>query len=81
MGPVTYFIAILGCADGGASCQTVATTAARYDNQAQCVAARDSALDANTDLDFPMLLAECRPASAKASGPVKPADAQGSVAA
>lgn len=71
MGPVTYFIAILGCADGGAACQTVATTAARFDNQAQCVAARDSALDANTDLDFPMLLAECRRASTRAGGQVK----------
>lgn len=81
MGPVTYFIAILGCADGGASCQTVATTAARYDNQAQCVAARDSALDANTDLDFPMLLAECRPASSKASGSVTPPEVDAATAA
>jgi hypothetical protein len=81
MGPVTYFIAILGCADGGASCQTVATTAARFDNQAQCVAARDSALDANTDLDFPMLLAECRPASRKASGAVPSPDARDATAA
>ena len=81
MGPVTYFIAILGCADGGASCQTVATTAARFDNRAQCVAARDSALDANTDLDFPTLLAECRPASTKASGKVKAAKAKDASAA
>ncbi|MCY7272118.1 MAG: hypothetical protein LH485_08735 [Sphingomonas bacterium] len=63
MGPVGYFIAILGCADGGASCQTVATLAPRYENAAQCAGARDSALDANSDLDFPTLIAQCQKAS------------------
>ena len=71
MGPVGYVIAILGCADGGAACQTVATPQTRYENAAQCAAARGSALEANTDLDFPTIIAECRrssatPASAKA---------------
>lgn len=72
MGPIGYVIAILGCADGGASCQTVATLAPRYESAAQCAAARDSALDSNSDLDFPMLMAQCqksgvRPASATAA--------------
>lgn len=65
MGPLGYVIAILGCSDGGASCQTVATLAPRYANAAQCAAARDGALDANSDLDFPTLIAQCRPSSAK----------------
>ena len=60
MGPLSYVIAILGCADGGASCQTVATLAPRYQSEAQCAAARDSALDSNSDLDFPMLIARCQ---------------------
>lgn len=64
MGPIGYFIAILGCADGGAACQTVATLAPRYQSEAQCAAARDGALDANSDLDFPMLMAQCRKSSA-----------------
>ena len=63
MGPIGYVIAILGCADGGSSCQVAATLAPRYENAAQCQAARESALDANTDLDFPMLVAECRRSS------------------
>ena len=76
MGPVSYFIAILGCADGGASCQTVATLASRYENAAQCAAARNSALENNSDLDFPTLIAHCqkslaRPAAAQI--PVRPA--------
>lgn len=71
MGPVGYFIAILGCADGGAACQIVATLAPRYESAAQCAAARDEALDRNSDLDFPTLVAQCqkaaRPASARQS--------------
>jgi hypothetical protein len=67
MGPLGYFIAILGCADSGASCQTVATLAPRYDSAVQCAAARDSALDANSDLDFPTLIAQCLPSSARAA--------------
>ena len=64
MGPLGYVIAILGCSDGAASCQTVATLAPRYQSEAQCAAARDGALDANSDLDFPTLIAQCRRATA-----------------
>ena len=76
MGPVGYFIAILGCADGGAWCQTVATLAPRYESAAQCAAARDGALDSNSDLDFPTLIAQCqkslvRPAADRSSGDSK----------
>ena len=71
MGPISYVIAILGCADGSGSCQTVATLAPRYENAAQCAAARDSALDASSDLDFPTLIAQCRKASS-----ARPASAQ-----
>ena len=71
MGPVGYVIAILGCADGGSACQTAATLSTRYESASQCAAARDSALEANTDLEFPTIIAQCRrssstPASAKA---------------
>lgn len=79
MGPIGYVIAILGCADGGASCQTVATLAPRYENAAQCAAARDSALDANSDLDFPTLIAQCQKSGARAASVTveqrKPVDA------
>ena len=80
MGPVGYFIAILGCADGGASCQTVATLAPRYETAALCAAARGDALDRNSDLDFRTLVAQCqkssaRPASARQSVKV-PVDAK-----
>ncbi len=73
MGPVGYFIAILGCADGGASCQTVATLAPRYESAAQCAAARNSALDSNSDLDFPTLIAQCQKSSVRPAAVQRPA--------
>ena len=77
MGPVGYFIAILGCADGGASCQTVATLAPRYENAAQCAEARTSALDSNSDLDFPTLIAQCQKSSVRPAAVQPPARASG----
>jgi hypothetical protein len=64
MGPVTYVIAILGCADGSAACQPVATIPTRYESQSTCSAATASTLAANSDFDFPTIVAQCRPASA-----------------
>jgi hypothetical protein len=67
MGPVTFVIAIMGCADGSAACTPVATLPARYESQAQCAAQTEAALTANSDFDFPTLMAECRPAKEPAS--------------
>ena len=49
------------------ACRTVATPAAHYASEQACLAARSDALMANSDLDFPMLLAECMAVSRKAS--------------
>ena len=73
MGPVGYFIAILGCADGGASCQTVAKLQTRYESAAQCAAARNEALDTNSDLDFPTLIAQCQKSSVRPAAARQPA--------
>ena len=59
MGPVTYLIAILGCADGSAACQQVALVPTRFESRATCVAAIGSALAGTTALDFPTVVAEC----------------------
>ena len=67
MGPAYFIIAILGCGDGGVACQTVAAPAAHYADEQSCLAARDEALMANSDLDFPTLLAQCVPVSPKAT--------------
>ena len=60
MGPAYFVIAILGCADGGSACTPVATLQTRYESQAQCNAATVPALEANTQFDFPTLLARCQ---------------------
>ena len=77
MGPVGYFIAILGCADSGANCQTVATHAPRYESAAQCAAARNDALDRNSDLDFPTLVAQCQKSSVRPASARQPVKASG----
>ncbi len=60
MGPGYFIIAIMGCADGSTACTPVATIPARYESQATCAAATGTALAANTEFDFPTLVAECR---------------------
>ncbi|GAA4709621.1 hypothetical protein H9L13_01245 [Sphingomonas lutea] len=60
MGPGYFVIAIMGCADGGSACTPVATLPTQYESRAQCSAATNAALEANTDFDFPTLLAQCR---------------------
>ena len=67
MGAGYFVIAILGCADGGSACTPVATLPARYESERQCAAASVSALEANSDFDFPTLLARCRQGETKAS--------------
>jgi hypothetical protein len=67
MGPGYFVIAILGCADGGSSCTPVATLQTRYETQAQCSAATPVALEANTNFDFPTLIARCRPGAGATS--------------
>jgi len=72
MGPGYFVIAILGCADGGSACTPVATLQTRYDSAEQCTAASPAALEANSDFDFPTLLARCRAGSGADRAEAKP---------
>ena len=67
MGPAYFVIAILGCADGSQACTRVATMPTQYASEQACAASVQSALASNTDLDFPTLVAECKPVSARPS--------------
>lgn len=67
MGPGFFIIAILGCADGSAACTPVATVPTRYESRAACEAATTTTLAANSDFDYPTVLAQCRPAKAPAA--------------
>ena len=63
MGPGFFVIAILGCADGGAACTPVTTLETRYQTEAECSAATVPALEANSNFDYPTLVARCRSAN------------------
>ena len=60
MQPVFYVLAIMGCGDGNSQCQPARVEAAHYATAAQCRAELPAALARNTDLDFPMIAADCR---------------------
>lgn len=64
MEPVLYLMAILGCGNAGAGCRAVRMPPARYASVAACRAAAEAVLTANTDLDYPMLRADCCRSSA-----------------
>ena len=67
MGPAYFVIAILGCADGGSSCTTVATLDTHYSSEAECTAATVGALVDNSKFEFPTLVASCRAHEAKSA--------------
>lgn len=77
MGPGIFIIAILGCGDDASNCRQVASGPAYYESREACAAATGGALMANSDLDFPTLFAECRPAARKASSPRPEAQPEG----
>ena len=60
MEPVYFVMAILGCADDGLQCREQRLEPVRYQSAAACRAAVDAAILRNTDLDYPMISADCR---------------------
>ena len=64
MGPIFYVMAILGCGDAGSACQQVRVADAQYASADACNAAVGTVLTEQGDLDFPEVLAECRPGQA-----------------
>jgi hypothetical protein len=65
MDAVYYVIAILGCGDGQTQCAPVATVPTHYKSEAACAAATGEALMANSDFDYPTLVAQCQAGSAR----------------
>ena len=72
MEPVYYVIAILGCADGSTQCTPVATVPTHFASESACSASTQQALLANTDFDFPTIVAQCRPTSARKAAQARP---------
>ncbi|MBA3676139.1 MAG: hypothetical protein H0W74_01885 [Sphingosinicella sp.] len=54
-----FFIAIMGCGEAEAPCQQVQLLETQYQSQAACTAATEMALARFTDVDFPVVVAQC----------------------
>ena len=60
MEPLFFVMAIMGCSDGNSACAEARVETARYATMAQCRAAMPAALMRNTDVDYPVVAANCR---------------------
>ena len=65
MGPGIFLIAIMGCGEANAPCHTVRTLETRYETYAACTAATDAAVAKATDVDAPVVVAQCVAAGAR----------------
>ena len=63
MQSLLYVIAIMGCGESDAPCREVSIAAPRYTSEAACTAATESVLMRYTDLSYPSVVAQCRPAN------------------
>lgn len=66
MQTLLYVMAIMGCGESDAACREVRIDPQTYRSEATCRAATGTALARHTDLEFPTVVARCRPATAAA---------------
>jgi hypothetical protein len=69
MGPGLFIIAIMGCGEGDLPCEQVRTLEARYESQAECTAATEAAATQNSDVDYPVVVAQCVAAGSPPKAP------------
>ena len=67
MGPAYFVLAILGCGEGEAACQQVAVAPTQFASVEACQSASEATLMRHSDADYPVVVAQCRPAGQKAS--------------
>ncbi|HEX8257120.1 MAG TPA: hypothetical protein VF589_05775 [Allosphingosinicella sp.] len=72
MGPAFYIMAIMGCGEADTACQQVAVAPARYESVEACNAATEDALMNNSDVAFPVVVAQCKPAAGAISQTLMP---------
>ena len=66
MQALAFVMAIMGCGESDAACREVRVDQTAYRTEASCRAATATALARHTDLEFPTVVARCRPANAQA---------------
>jgi hypothetical protein len=74
MGPGIFLIAIMGCGEGDAPCQQVRLLQTQYQSRAECLAASETALMANSNVDYPSVVAQCVSSRQAAALRMSPAD-------
>lgn len=60
MGPLGFVMIIMGCADGGGACVDARSLPVAYVSREACQTAQVAMLTRNSDLEFPVIQAECR---------------------
>ena len=65
MQSLLFVMAIMGCGESDAACREVRIDQQRFQSAAACQAATESALIRHSDLEFPTIVARCRPAGAR----------------
>jgi hypothetical protein len=60
MESLAYVMALLGCGEGEMPCSEIRLAPTRYENQAQCLAASEAEIARATDVDYPVVVAQCR---------------------
>jgi hypothetical protein len=65
MEPVFFVMAILGCADDGGDCRQARIEPVHYTSVAACQEAVPATLRRSTDIDYPVIGAQCQPSGAQ----------------
>ncbi len=60
-----FVMAILGCGESDAACREVRIEQQTWRSEASCRAATPAALMRHSDLEYPTVVARCRPADAR----------------
>ena len=68
MEPLAFVMAILGCGEGDLPCAELRQAPSRFESQSACLAATEEEIGRHTDLDYPVIVAQCR---RRASGRAK----------
>ena len=67
MEPLAFVMAILGCGEGDLPCAELRQAPSRYESRTACLAATEAEIARHADLDFPVIVAQCR----RAGGPAQ----------
>lgn len=74
MEPVFYIMAILGCGEADTACQQVAVAEQRYESAEACNRATAEMIERNAGVEFPVVVAQCKPEGQMLGAEIMPAD-------